>query len=84
MLSPFNRQRAQPRRFQYEPRFYDPKKDERIKRRIRIEHVRERPKSKQPQFIAVALGLTLVLYLYLNMEDLAARVAAFGGALFGG
>ena len=84
MLSPMTRRRAQPRRFQYEPRFYDPTKDERLKRRIRIERTRVRPKTKQPQFIAVGLALLLALYLYLNIDGIAERVAAFGGAFFGG
>jgi hypothetical protein len=84
MLNAFNRRRAQPRRFSYEPRFYDPKKDDRLKQRMRIERTRARPKTKQPQFIAVGLALVLALYLYLNIGDIAARVAAFGGAFFGG
>ena len=84
MLNALSRRRVQPRRFQYDPRFYDPKKDERLKRRMRVERSRARPKTKQPQFIAVGLALLLALYLYLNIDTIAARVAAFGGAFFGG
>jgi hypothetical protein len=84
MLNAFSRRRAQPRRFHYEPRFYDPAKEERLKLRMRVARTRARPKTKQPQFIAVALGLLVVLYLYLNIEALAERAAAVGGVLFGG
>lgn len=78
MLS-IGRKQRKPRGFHYEPRFHDPKKDERRKRQIRI----QRPagslyrKTKQPTFIAVGLGLVLALYLYLNAE------AIFGGAVEG-
>ncbi|HLT46802.1 MAG TPA: hypothetical protein VK002_06195 [Rubricoccaceae bacterium] len=82
MLNP--RQRVQPRRFHYEPRFYDPKKEERLKRRFRAERLRARPKSKQPHFVAVALGLVVAFLLYLNIEEIAERAAAVGGVLFGG
>jgi hypothetical protein len=84
MLGMNARRRVQPRRFHYDPRFYDPSKDERVKRKMRVERNRVRPKTKQPHFIAVGLGLVLALYLYLNIGDLTERVAAFGGALFGG
>ncbi|HIG75012.1 MAG TPA: hypothetical protein EYQ24_10670 [Bacteroidetes bacterium] len=73
------RKQQKPRGFYYEPRFHDPKEEERKKRRIRI----ERPagslyrKTKQPQFIAVGLGLVLALYLYVNAD------AVFGGAVEG-
>ena len=78
MLS-IGRKQAKPRGYHYEPRFHDPKQDERKKRRVRI----ERPagslyrKTKQPQFIAIGLGLVLALYLYINAE------AVFGGAVEG-
>ncbi|MDX1420143.1 MAG: hypothetical protein R3181_09260 [Rubricoccaceae bacterium] len=84
MLNTLSRRRAQPRRFSYEPRFYDPKKDERLKRRMRVERNRARPKTKQPHFIAVGLGLVAALYLYLNIDEVVAGAAALGGALFGG
>ena len=84
MLGMNTRRRAQPRRFHYEPRFHDPSKDERIKRKMRVERSRARAKTKQPQFIGVGLGLVLALYLYLTIGDLTERVAAFGGAFFGG
>jgi hypothetical protein len=79
-----NWQRVQPRRFRYEPRFYDPAKEERLRRRIRIAHPHPRPKSKQPAFVLVALGLVLALLLYANMEGIVERAAAVGGLFFGG
>ena len=84
MLNVFSRQRAQPRRFHYEPRFHDPTKDERLKRRMRVGRNRVRPKTKQPAFIAVGLGLLLALYLYLHIDTLVERTAAFAGFFFGG
>ena len=84
MLNVFSRQRAKPRQFSYEPRFYDPTKDDRIKRRMRAGRLRVRPKTKQPAFIAVGLALLLALYLYLNIDSIAERTAAFGGFFFGG
>lgn len=84
MLSLFRRGRVRARKFNYEPRFYDPSKDGRLKRRMRIAHPRVRPKSRQPAFIAVGLGLVLVLYLYVKIDTIAERVAAFGGFFFGG
>ncbi|MEM1054158.1 MAG: hypothetical protein AAGI52_01425 [Bacteroidota bacterium] len=78
MLS-IGRKQAKPRGYHYEPRFHDPKKDERRKRQIRI----ARPagklyrKTKQPHFIAVGLGLVLALYLYINAETV------IGGAVEG-
>ncbi len=84
MFSQFRRGRAKPRKFSYEPRFYDPTKDDRLKRRMRSARPRVRPKSMQPKFIAVGLGLVLALYLYVNIDSIAERAAAFGGFFFGG
>lgn len=63
MLIP--RHRPKPRRFQYEPRFYDPSKDERLKRRLHIKSNTRR--GKQPAFIAVALLLLLAFYIYTKL-----------------
>lgn len=79
-----NPRRLQPRRFHYEPRFYDPAKEERRRRRIRIAHEHARPKSKQPHFVLVAVGLVLAFLLYVNIEGIVERATAVGGALFGG
>ena len=84
MLSSLTRRRAQPKRFQYAPRFYDSAKDDQIKRRMRTERRRVRPKTKQPQFIAVALALLAALYLYVNLDTIVERAAALGTLFFGG
>ena len=84
MLNALSRRRVQPRRFQYDPRFYNPEKDDRLKRRMRVERTRARPKTKQPQFIAVGLALLLALYLYLHIDTITERAAALGGLFFGG
>lgn len=84
MFSRFRSKRVRPRKFSYEPRFYDPSKDERLKRRMRVARPRVRQKSMQPTFIAVGLGLVLALYLYVNIDSIAERAAAFGGFFFGG
>ena len=84
MINLFRGRRARPRKFSYEPRFYDPTKDDRLKRRMRAARPGVRRKSSQPAFIAVGLGLLLALYLYLHIDSIAERIAAFGGFFFGG
>lgn len=79
-----SRRRPKHRRFSYEPRFYDPSKDERLKKRMRIERTRVRPKTKQPQFIAVGLGLLAALYLYLNIDSIVEGAAGLSHVFFGG
>ena len=83
MLVPRAHRRVQPRRFSYTPRFYDPSKDERIKRRMRFERKGGR-RTKQPAFILVALLFVLAFYLYLNAESLTSRTVEFSRFFFGG
>ena len=80
------RRQSKPRGFHYEPRFHDPKEDERRKRAIRIQRTNTSTfrKTKQPQFIAVGLGLVLALYLYINADTIFGRAAAAVSALVGG
>lgn len=63
MLSP--RHRPKNRKFQYEPRFYDPKDDERKKQRIRFQSKTRR--GRQPAFVVVAVLLLLALYVYTKL-----------------
>ena len=84
MFNLFRGRRVRPRKFSYEPRFYDPTKDDRLKRRMRAARPRVHPKSNQPAFIAVGLGLLLALYLYLHIDSIVERVAAFSSFFFGG
>ncbi len=52
------------RRFSYEPRFYDPEKEEKLKRRIRIKSkVRRRSPAKSVFFMAL---LMLAAWIYLT------------------
>lgn len=82
--------RPKPRRFSYEPRFYDPSKDDALRdgmrRRIRIERSNVRPtrRTRQPAFIAVGLLLVAVLYVYLHMDRVAEGAASMGRLFFGG
>lgn len=63
MLTP--KHRPKPRRFHYEPRFYDPKADDRLRQRLRFKSPVRR--GKQPAFIAVALLLLLAFYIYTTL-----------------
>ncbi|MEM8558746.1 MAG: hypothetical protein AAGG50_13085 [Bacteroidota bacterium] len=62
------RRRAKPRQFQYQPRFHNPEKEEReqrLRRRIKMEsNVR---RGQQPRFIAVAVLLLLALFIYTQL-----------------
>lgn len=51
--------RATHRRFSYEPRYYDPKKDEDMKRRMRIQSKTRRRKPPNVLFLAILLILSL-------------------------
>ncbi len=53
------------RRFEYEPRFYDPKHDESLRQRIRISR-KVRRRSSPTKALYFGVLLVIVLYL-LNM-----------------
>ena len=74
------------RRFEYQPRFHDPSKDEAVKRQIRIRRANPATfrKTKQPQFIAVGLGLVGALYLFINGDEIFGRAVEGLSLLFGG
>lgn len=62
------RTRVKHRRFSYEPRFYDPKKDEELRHRMRIKSLSRR-KRRNPYGIlvfAILLGLALFIYFQLG------------------
>lgn len=54
--------RPVPRRFDYEPRFYDPSRDESIRQRLRA--ARKTSKRSSPTK-ALLYGIVLVIVLYL-------------------
>jgi hypothetical protein len=51
------RQRWRHRRFDYEPRYYDPSKDDKLKQRLRIATKRNR--RKVPNRLAIYIALLL-------------------------
>ena len=56
--------RASHRRYSYEPRYYDPRKDEKLKQRMRIQsQVRRR---RPAGLIYFALLFALCLWMYLS------------------
>lgn len=58
--------KAKPRRFSYEPRFYDPKRDENIKRRMRIGSRARRRRSPAGLIYFGAL-LLFAIYIYQTL-----------------
>ncbi len=62
MIKPMFGHRPKPKKFDYQFRYHDPKKEERRRRRIKI----ERPHKKNHQgrsIVLYALGLGLVVYI---------------------
>ena len=57
--------RVRHRRFSYEPRFYNPERDDRIKRRIRIQsRARRRSPAGAVYFL---LLLAMVVFIYMKL-----------------
>jgi hypothetical protein len=56
-----------PRRFSYEPRYYDPRRDEDLRHRMR--HARPaHPRRRHPaRLLALVVLLALAAYLYLGL-----------------
>lgn len=59
--------KPRPRRFDYTPRYYDPRKDEKLKRRMRV-HRRVRRRSPIALFYFAALLIT-ALYIYMAIGN---------------
>ncbi len=55
--------KAKPRRFSYEPRFYDPTRDDSLKRRMRIHSRARRRRSPLALLYFLAL-LVFAVYIY--------------------
>ncbi|MEO0743563.1 MAG: hypothetical protein AAF089_18430 [Bacteroidota bacterium] len=68
LLGGLGRRRSKPRQFNYQPRFHSPEKEareERLRRRVKMEsNVR---RGQQPKFIAVAVLLLLALFIYMQL-----------------
>ena len=58
--------RRGPRHFSYEPRFYNPEKDEGIKRRMRIQSKARRRRSPTALLYLLIL-LTFSIYIYMTL-----------------
>lgn len=58
--------RATYRRFTYEPRFYNPEKDEKLRKRIRVG--RQTRRRGPAGVIYFALILIVVLYMYITLS----------------
>lgn len=61
MLKPMFGHRPKPRKFDMPLRYYDPKKDEKRKKRIRIDIKRRRRPSQGRRVLAMAVGLAVVV-----------------------
>ena len=65
MLLP--RSRPRNRRFSYEPRYYDPKKDEDLRHRMRIRSLSRRKRRNPAGIILFVILLAMALYMYFEM-----------------
>ena len=59
----FQNRKVRPRRFDYEPRYYDPTRDESLKRRMRIGSRARRRRSPLALLYLLAL-LIFAIYIY--------------------
>lgn len=67
MLKPMFGHRPKPRKFDLPLRYYDPKEDERRKRRIRIETKRRRPDRQGQRVVFYAALLVFVIWIISNL-----------------
>ena len=61
------RSRPRHRRFSYEPRFYDPKKDEDLRRRMRIKSLSRRKRRNPAGIFLFIILLAMALYIYFQV-----------------
>ena len=61
------RTRAKHRRFSYEPRFYNPKKEEDIRRRMRIKSLSRRKRRNPYGILVFAILLMMALFMYFQL-----------------
>ncbi len=55
------------KKFEYEPRFYDPKKDEKIKQRMRVQRLTgKRRKSSGIIYFVILFAMALYVYSLLG------------------
>lgn len=64
MLKPMFGHRPKHKKFKYKFRYYDPKEDERKKRRIKIDRPNSKRRGKQTRSVLMlAAGLALVIWI---------------------
>ncbi len=61
-----SRKQVRNSRFDYEPRFYDPAKEERLKRRMRIKST-VKPRGRHQSALTTGILFILVLIIYLSI-----------------
>ena len=54
------------KRFEYEPRFYDPKKDEKLRQRIRVRRLTSK-RRKGSGIIYFLILFAMAVYVYMNL-----------------
>ncbi|MEM1270428.1 MAG: hypothetical protein AAF752_15435 [Bacteroidota bacterium] len=59
------------RKFHYEPRFYDPKREEDLKNRMRIKRTSysKRRSTRLTVFISMGILLLIAFYIYVNLPS---------------
>lgn len=71
MFSPMFGHRPKPKEFDYEFRYYDPKEDERRKRRLKFKETPKKKKGHQTRSVAfLAVGIALVLWIMVNLDQI--------------
>jgi hypothetical protein len=53
-------------RFDYEPRFYDPTREDRLKRRMRIKS-KSKPRGRNQSALTIGILFILVLIIYVSI-----------------
>lgn len=59
--------RSRPRRFEYEPRYYNPKKDENLRRRLRVQSKTRSGRRSPTGVIYFVILLAMAIYIYTLM-----------------
>lgn len=63
----FQRNRVKNHRFSYEPRYYDPSRDENIKQRMRIQSRSLARRKKPTSFLIILALLVMAVYVFLSL-----------------
>ncbi|HAY35714.1 MAG: hypothetical protein HOC28_02355 [Bacteroidetes Order II. Incertae sedis bacterium] len=56
-----------PKRFDYEPRFYNPKKEEKIKQRMRVQRLSKAKRRSPAGIIYFLLLFAMATYVYVQL-----------------